>query len=293
MQSRFVTLGRLRFHIRQWGAADAPPVLLLHGFPEYSGAWDELGPRLAAAGYLAIAPDQRGFGQTDAPAEVGAYALSELVGDALALITTLPRPPVAVVGHDWGAAVAYGLAFLPRPPMARLIILNGVHPVLFQRALAAGGAQSEASQYIEFLRREDSHIRLAENDFALMLKLFAAKMDLAWLTGDRLAAYKAEWARPGRLRGMTNWYRASPLVLARPGQPVTPPPLPEARLRVQVPHLLIWGADDTALLPEATEGLEDFCDAGLARVTLDGCDHWLAHQKPDEVAGLIGDFLRG
>lgn len=289
MNGHFMDIGGQRFFLRTWGDADAPPVLMLHGFPEYSGAWEEVATRLADR-FFCIAPDQRGFGQSWAPPEVAEYALPALLSDMAAVIDA-HGGRAHVVGHDWGAAVAYGLAMFMPERVGRLVVMNGVHPVPFQRALAAGGAQTEASQYIRWLREEGSDVKLAEDDFALMLRLFSAKMDLSWLAGDRLAAYKAEWARPGRMRGMTNWYRASPLVVAEPGKPVEAPPLPVDRLRVKVPHLLIWGENDTALLPEATEGLEDFCDAGLERVTVAGADHWLAHQKPDEVAGLVGAWL--
>ena len=190
-----------------------------------------------------------------------------------------------------GAAVAYGLAMFQPDLVTRLIIANGVHPVPFQNALATGGAQAEASQYIDYLRREGSQDALMQDDFAKLLHLFSAKMDLSWLTGERLADYKREWGRPGRLRGMINWYRASPLRVAQPGNPLSDlPELPLDRLRVRCPHLLIWGARDTALLPEATEGLEDFA-SDLTRVTLPEQDHWLIHQNPDGVARAILDWL--
>jgi len=88
---------------------------------------------------------------------------------------------------------------------------------------------------------------------------------------------------------MINWYRASPLVVAQPGVPVDPPPLPLDRLHVRCPHLLIWGQGDTALLPEVTEGLEGFAP-GLTRVTLDHVDHWLLHQDPDAVSAAVLDW---
>ena len=162
--------------------------------------------------------------------------------------------PVTVLGHDWGSAVAYGLAMFQPDLVTRLIVANGVHPVPFQRALAKGGDQSEASQYILWLRQPESHLELAANDHEKLLTLFATHMDMSWLKGKKLQAYKQEWARPGRLRAMTDWYRASPLQVAPPGQPIAMPDLPLDRLKVPQPHLLIWGEGDTALLPETTEG---------------------------------------
>ena len=259
---------------------------MLHGFPEYSGAWAALAPHLADH-FHCIAPDQRGYGQTGGPDEITAYTTTALSRDMADLIAGLSPQPVTVLGHDWGAAVAYGLAMWHPHLVDRLIIANGVHPAPFQRAMAAGGPQSAASQYIPWLRQSGSEDLLAANGFEKLLSLFSADMDMSWLSGDIRAAYLAEWGRPGRLKTMLHWYRASPLVVAKPGVPETDlPALPLERLHVPQPHLLLWGENDTALLPEATEGLEAFAPT-LTRITLPGCDHWLAHQKPKAMAAHI------
>lgn len=287
-QNHDLTLNGQRFHALSWGQADKPPLLMLHGFPEFSEGYAALAPLLATH-FFCIAPDQRGYGRSWAPAEVGAYTTSQLVGDMVALIESdlVGGGPLTVMGHDWGAAVAYGLAMFRPDLVSRLIIANGVHPAPFQRAMAAGGAQSEASQYINYLRREGSEDALAADGFAKLLSLFSAKMDMAWLTGDTRARYLEAWGQPGRLRGMINWYRASPLRVADPGMPLTDlKELPVDKLMVRCPHLLIWGQDDTALLPETTEGLEDFAP-DLTRVTIKDADHWLLHQKPQAVADAI------
>jgi pimeloyl-ACP methyl ester carboxylesterase len=287
--SRTVDLNGHSFHYLEWGDPYAPVLLFLHGFPEYSGAWSEIAARLADR-YHCIAPDQRGFGQSWAPAEVEAYSLRELVGDMAALIGGLGGP-VTVIGHDWGAAVAYGLAMFKPELVSRLVIINGVHPAPFQRELAAGRAQTSASQYIRYLRADRSEDKLAADDFGGLLKLFSAKMDLSWMTPDRGELYKAEWSRPGRLRGMINWYRASPLKVAEPGVALSDVPvLSKERLQVRCPHLLIWGDDDTALLPACIEGLEDYA-ADLVVRRVEGADHWICHQKPDVVAGLIRSWM--
>ena len=289
MQSETLSLNGHPFHIRRWGDPGKPPLLMLHGFPEYGGAWADLAAFLTDR-FHCIAPDQRGYGQSWAPEDVAMYRSSQLVGDMAALIEHIGGP-LTVMGHDWGAAVAYGLAMFRPDLVRRLIIANGVHPVPFQRALAAGGAQSEASQYILALRRQGSERYFAANDFEKMKALFLARMNNAWMTPDRLAGYTAEWARPGRLKTMIHWYRASPLQVARPGQPITDlPELPRDRLMVHCPHLLLWGLGDTALLPEATQGLEDFA-ADLTRVGFAGADHWICHQIPEQVAQAIGDWL--
>lgn len=281
-RSEMVELNGQPFFVRHWGDEALPKLLLLHGFPEYGGAWVQLAPLLSHR-FHCIAPDQRGFGQSWAPSEVSAYATSKLIGDMAALIGDAP---IHVLGHDWGAAVAYGLAMFRPELVTKLIIMNGVHPVPFQRALAAGGAQADASQYIHYLRAEGSEDRLMADNFAKLDTLFSANMDHAWSDADTRAAYRREWGRPGRMRGMVNWYRASPLVVPKAGETAELPDLPLDKLQVRCPHLLIWGAEDTALLPEATEGLEEFA-TDLTRVEITGADHWLHHQQPEAVAQAI------
>lgn len=274
-------------HLHRWGDPSAPPLLMLHGFPEYGAAWAEVAARLP--GWQCIAPDQRGYGQSPAPAEVAAYAIKALVGDIVALIERLGAP-LPVVAHDWGAAVAYALAIRRPDLVSALVVINGVHPGPFQRELARGGAQSEASAYIDYLRDPGAEARLSAGDFAGLRRLFAAKMDMGWLTGPTLDAYLGEWSRPGVLTGMLNWYRATPLRVARPGAPLDIPALPVAAGLVPVPHLVIWAEDDQALLPVCLQGLDAYCpDLTIQR--LSGADHWVCHQEPAEVAALIEAFL--
>ncbi len=285
MQTETIDLNGHPFFVRRWGGEDKPVLLMLHGFPEYGGAWADLAPFLSDH-FHCIAPDQRGYGQSWAPDSAEHYTVARLTTDMAALIEHFGGR-ATVLGHDWGAAVAYGLAMFRPDLVDRLIIANGVHPVPFQRALAKGGAQAASSQYILYLRRPDSHEKLAANNYEKMIDFFAARMSFDWLTGDRLEEYKTEWARPGRLNTMINWYRASPLQVPPEGQTIESlPEWPKEKLMVNCPHLLIWGLGDRALLPEATEGLEEFAP-DLTRIEMDGVDHWLCHQKPAEVASHI------
>ena len=168
-----------------------------------------------------------------------------------------------------------------------------MHPIPFQRALAAGGTQSEASQYIDWLRAEGSEAKLVENNHARMMGIFSKHMDMSWMTPAKSASYRAAWGTADQVRGMVNWYRSSTLKVAKPGQPFPPddiPTLPADALRVPMPHLLLWGENDTALLPECHAGLETHCD-DLTRASIADADHWLLHQKPEEVADHIRHFL--
>ncbi len=288
MEPRWFTLNGEKFFARTWGDPALPPLLMLHGFPEYSGAWEEVALELQDQFYC-VAPDQRGYGQSYCPEGVENYRTGVLAADMADLARQLGAP-VTVMGHDWGASVAYGLAMLFPDVVARLIIANGVHPVPFQKAMASGGAQSEASQYINALRREGSEEYLARDDFGKLLQLFSAKMDLSWLTGEKLAEYKREWGREGRLKAMINWYRASPLVVADPGVPVDLAAMDVSSLQVKCPHLLFWGMDDSALLPVSREGLEAFV-ADLTVHEIEGSDHWVLHQRAGEVAEVVRGWL--
>lgn len=281
-----VELNGEQFFVRHWGDKDAPKILMLHGFPEFSGAWADLATLLATR-FHCIAPDQRGYGQSWRPAEVEKYKTALLVSDLVALIGD---EPLIVLGHDWGASVAYALT-IGRPDLvSKLIIMNGVHPAPFQRELSKGGPQTDASQYIHFLRREGSEEILAENNFEKLMGLFSANMKMDWLSGETLTQYKAAWRDVSGLRGMVNWYRASPLKIGGPGEAIEGLTFDPARLQVRCPHLLVWGTADTALRPETTQGLEDYAP-DLTRIEIPDVDHWLHHQKPREVADAILGWL--
>lgn len=287
MREEMTSLNGQQFLVRHWGDISAPKILMLHGFPEYGGAWEGIATRLSND-YHCIVPDQRGYGRSWAPEGVENYTTSALVSDMSALIGD---DSLIVIGHDWGASIAYALAASHPEQVERLIIMNGVHPAPFSRELAKGEAQAEASQYINFLRLENSHDLLSKDNYAGMMQLFSAKMDFSWFNEDTKAAYLREWSRPGRLRAMIDWYRASTLAVADPGKPLENlPELPVDKLKIRCPHLLIWGMNDIALLHESTIGLEEFAP-DLTRVEIEGADHWLHHQKPDEVAQEIRDWL--
>jgi pimeloyl-ACP methyl ester carboxylesterase len=296
MRRSMIDIGGEAFEVLEAGTLGAPLLLMLHGFPEHAGAWEEMAERLAPD-FHCVAPNQRGYGRSPRPPEVEAYRTGLLVKDALGVLDLFsPEAPArAVIGHDWGASVAYALAMGAPGRLERLVIGNGVHPIPFQRELARGGAQSEASLYIDRLRMPTSQDRLAEDDFALMRGMFAGfgGGEPSWMTEDKLAGYLEAWSQPGAVRGMVNWYRATPLVVAKPGEPAAAedlPPMPADRMRVTMPHLLLWGLQDGVLLPEAKEGLEDLCDDLTVR-ELPDCDHWLFHQAPDALAAEVRAFL--
>jgi len=278
---------------REMGDPSHPLLLFLHGFPEHAGAWDEIMPAFAEAWHTA-APNQRGYGRSAKPEGLDAYRVKMLVRDVLALAEDLsPGKPFVLVGHDWGASVAYATAIAAPQRVAKLVILNGVHPLPFQRALIESEAQRAASLYMHFLRSPEAEAELSADGYARLFGMLTRFGAQAWLTPERKAAYLDAWSQPGALTGMLNWYRATPLLVPRPGEVIEAsamPSLDPAVLRVRMPHLLLWGMKDQALLPEARAGLGDLCD-DLTLHEFADADHWIVHQQPAAVIAAMRAFL--
>lgn len=283
----------MNLRVREAGDDRKPLMLFLHGFPEHAGAWDEILPAFAGAWHTA-APDQRGYGQSSKPEGVDAYRVKHLVRDVLALADVLsPEKPVVLVGHDWGASVAYATAIAAPSRVAKLVILNGVHPGPFQQALLQDEAQRQASLYMHLLRSPDAEATLSRDGYAGLFGMLTRFGRQAWLTPERKAAYLAAWSVPGALTAMLNWYRATPLVVPRPGETVDVAALPTldpAALRIRMPHLLLWGMRDAALLPVSRRDLPRYCD-DLSIEEFADADHWIVHQQPEAVIRSISRFL--
>lgn len=301
--STFVDCGEVRLHVVHNAAGvddgrtlrdDRSAIVFLHGFPEYWAGWQPVF-RYLSKDYLLIAPDQRGYNLSDAPQPTESYAASKLVGDILAMADHLLRDRKFILcGHDWGASVAYALAIRHSERLKGLVIANGVHPVLFQRALLNDERQKQASQYFHILTAEGAAERMTEHDFARTLTMFEKFSHTPWLDDATRSAYRKAWSGEGRLNAMLNWYRASPVIVPKPGEPNPDAPLalgtPE-QFSVRVPHLLVWGMKDQALLPVLRRGLEEFAP-DLRVVEIYEGDHWVIHTHPEQIATQIGAFAQ-
>ena len=287
--SKWIEVDGNHFFARCWGDETKPLLLMLHGFPEYSGAWEELA-HLLSDHFHCIAPDQRGYGRSYSPKDVEDYRIHHLVADVKGILEHLGGSAI-VLGHDWGAAVAYALAMAYPEIVDKLIILNGVHPLPFQRALVESQDQIKASQYMHWLRRKGSEIILAQNDFEKLKTMFSHGMNMTWLKGARMDEYCHAWKGAEGLKTMVHWYRATGLYIPKAGEPIKPMPKMNAeQMRIIMPHLLLWGAGDTALLPEAFAGLDHLTD-DFTLVDIEETDHWLHHQAPDVVAKTILNWV--
>ncbi|MBX9589158.1 MAG: alpha/beta fold hydrolase [Hyphomonadaceae bacterium] len=293
MRHQTIRANGIDIHTRALGDPQAPLILFLHGFPEYSGAWDEVLPAFAKA-FHAVAPDQRGYFRSSKPEGVDAYRVKHLVRDVLALGDHFsPGRPYALVAHDWGASVGYATAIAAPSRVAKLAVINGVHPGPFQRALIEDEAQRKASTYMHDLRDPGAEASLSANTFEKLLGILSRFGPQPWLTPQRRAGYLEAWSPRGALTGMLNWYRASPLLVPHPGEEVDAGKimkLDPTQLRVRMPHLVIWGLNDRALLPVSRATLGDYCDDLTVR-EIEDADHWVVHQRTDAVIGHLRAFL--
>jgi pimeloyl-ACP methyl ester carboxylesterase len=280
---------------RAAGERGRPVLLFLHGFPEAAFVWDALLEHFshpAHGGYRCIAPYLRGFAPSSAPPETEAYRAKHLAQDiaALARQESGDAPLAALVAHDWGGAVAWTVANQMPQLLEKLVIVNSPHPGTFLRELQTSPAQQAASAYMNFLIRPDAEALLAEDDFRRMWAFFeTGGQPPAWLTEDLKNVYRGVW-RQG-LTGALNYYRASPLRPARPGDPAAEAVrLPAAMLAIPVPTLVVWAMDDIALPPALVEGLDAYVpDLRLRQVA--GASHWIVHEEPEALASWIAGFL--
>ena len=273
------------------GPADASPVILLHGFPESHRTWRGVAPLLDDR-FRLIMPDQRGFGASDQPQDVDAYRTDTVIDDIFALADMLGLEKFALVGHDWGGAIAWPAALRGDPRLTRLAIINAPHPVIFQKSLIEDAEQRAASQYITLLRTPGFEKVIEGMGLdAFFEKVIGDHVDRRMLLEADKQQYIAEWSQPGTLAAMLNWYRASKLVVPPPSVTV---PVPDWVLgafpKVPVPTLVIWGMLDPALKPTQLDGLDRLVpDLRIERIPDAG--HFVPWERPEAVATALGDFL--
>ena len=251
------------------------PVLLLHGFPDSAALWRHQIPALVAAGHRVIAPDLRGFGSSDRPADPAAYGMPTLVGDALGVLGALGVERTAVVGHDWGAALAWSLAAAVPQVVTRLAVLSVGHPAGF---FTDPVQQRERSWYMLFFQFEGvAEEALRRDDWALWRTLFGGHGDV-----DR---YLADLDRPGALTAALNWYRANmPPAAFGVTHPSPQPP-------IGCPVLGIWSDGDHHCGEAQMLASRDHVDGAWRYARVAGASHWIPLDVPDEVNRLLVEFL--
>ncbi|MCV6963274.1 alpha/beta hydrolase [Mycobacterium intermedium] len=267
--------GQLVFDVRDSGPEDGPVVVLLHGHPQTNSAWDGVIPLLTARGYRCLAPNQRGISPGARPPRRRDYRVSELVDDVGALIDASGAHRVHLVGHDWGALVAWAFAASHPDRLITLTALSGPHPRALRRALLTG-QQGMASWYVYFyqLPRIPERVYLGRDGkgarLSAMMQAGGQRLEFA----DRDARALAE---PGAYTAALNWYRAMPWS-GRVGP-------------VSVPTLYVWGDNDPYILDRAAHTCGNHVTGFYRFEILRRAGHWLPDEHPDTVADLLLEFF--
>jgi pimeloyl-ACP methyl ester carboxylesterase len=257
------------------GPADGPLVLLLHGFPESRHSWRAALPRLAAAGYRAVAPDQRGYspGARPDPADLSNYAFDRLVADAIEIVAAAGHGDrrFHLVGHDWGGQVSWGVAAAHPARLASLTILSRPHPKSFRRALEKpdGEQKNRSRHHRAFLDAGTAALLLADDARRLREGLFGQGVPAA-----AMEEHLSVLGTPAALEAALAWYRANVGLAADIGT-------------IEVPTLYIWGDADATVGPDAAYGTAEFVGAAFAMEVLPGVGHFVMDQAPAKATDLM------
>ncbi|KXX56340.1 alpha/beta fold hydrolase [Rhodococcus sp. LB1] len=265
-----ITLGDLTFDVTTSGPADGVPVVLLHGFPESAAVWEPVSALLNESGLRTYAPNQRGYSPGARPDGVDSYRIDHLVADVIGLLDALDLDTAHLVGHDWGAAVAWVVAARYPDRITSLTTVSVPHPGAFGWALREDADQKERSSYIRLLRMEGKAERVLLDENAHSLRAMFGDVVPPALV-DRHVALLSE---PGAMTAALNWYRAMTSDF-------------EATPAVTVPTTYVWSTGDIALGRAGAERCGEFVDAPYEFVVLDGATHWIPEQRPDALAEAI------
>ncbi|MDI1449805.1 alpha/beta hydrolase [Polyangium sp. 6x1] len=280
IRHRTVDVGEVRLHIAESGSG--PLVLLLHGFPEFWYAWRRILPALAREGFHVVAPDMRGYGASDKPEGIEPYGTVHLAADIAGLVRALGAPRASVVGHDWGAGVAFCFAMAHPELLDRLVVINGPHPVRLLRDGPRSARQLARSWYMFMFQLPGIPERVMSRDnYAMLIKALREEVrGPNALEPEELERYREAFAAPGALSAMVNYYRAA---IRRKSQ-VHP-------RRIDAPVLVLWGDEDRHLGREfADPGADLTPDVRIVHVP--GATHWVHHERPELVTAEVAAFLR-
>lgn len=279
--------GPLRFQAVDSGPLDGEPVVLLHGFPQRTSSWDAVVPLLHAAGLRTLVLDQRGYCVTARPRGRRAYRLAELVDDVIALLdssgvnsaghNSAGSPTAHIVGHDWGAAVAWGVAAAHPDRVRTLTAVSVPHPGAFLRAMFASD-QLLRSWYIGFFQLPWLPERVLTSGGTRAERALTGM----GMTAEMVQRFRREMVADGAVPGGLGWYRALPFASPR-----------DSTARVRVPTTFVWSDRDPALGRGGAERTARFVDADYRFVEMTGASHWIPEERPAELAREIVDRAQG
>lgn len=289
MESAFITTNGVTLHTVTDGPADGEPIIFLHGFPDFWYGWHHQIPYFAEKGFRVIVPDQRGYNLSDKPKDIMDYKISTLARDIVGLMDALGYEKVHLVGHDWGAAVAWWVATMFPERLMSLNILNVPYPSIMLTHFRKGNlSQLTKSWYIFFFQLPVLPETLIE---AMGYDQFGAGIQRTANPGsfsaDDLVLYRAAWSQPGAMRAMINWYRAlARTMLGNTTRTDTARPTPT----ISVPTQILWGEQDKFLGRELAEASIEIVTHGEL-VIFPKSSHWIQHDEPADVNKYIHDWI--
>jgi pimeloyl-ACP methyl ester carboxylesterase len=277
MTTRTIEANGLSFTVDVYGPDDGAPVLMLHGFPQSRAAWRSPGAALAAAGFRAIAPDQRGYSPGARPPGIEPYAAQNMVADALGLMDALGHDRFHLVGHDWGGQIAWLTAAAAPERIESLAVLSRPHPAAFARAFDTDPEQPKRSGHHRAFQDEAATANIRADDFAGFRRMFAAQ----GVPAATAQAYIDTLSPPGALEAAVAWYRAGGPAAFRPRD------VPNIGART----LYVWGDADATVGRLAAEATADFVTGPYRFEVIEGAGHFLTDQVPEAVNRLLLDHL--
>jgi len=273
LATRTIDSGGVRLHCVTAGHPDDPMVLLLHGFPARWSTWRRPMQALASAGFFAVAPYLRGYGDSDKPARVSDYSLARLIDDVAAIVRGFGRQKACLVGHDMGGGLAWGTAMTRPDLVSRLAILNSVHPIGFEREIRKWSQFKKSWYVFFFLIPRIPEWFLSRRDFGFVRRSLAddglSREDI----DDLIEGVRS----PRALRAAIDWYRASFADGVRGRVP---------RAKVDVPTCVVWGDKDPHLNAALADPPSDWVSRAHV-VHIPEASHWVHHDAPDKVAALL------
>jgi pimeloyl-ACP methyl ester carboxylesterase len=264
-----ILINDVSLYLVEVGRPGDPLVILLHGFPEFWWAWRHQLTPLAEAGFHVVAPDMRGYDKSDAPPDIGSYALDILAADVVAIADSYSANQFHLVGHDWGAVIGWWVTARYPTRVGRTIVMDGPHPDIWEREVLRHPTQALRSTYVAFFQLPwVPEATLAGFDYAGLKAMMQRSASAGTFEKGALECYAEAWANAGSLTGMLNYYRA---LRARPTE--------GAPARLTVPTLILWAGNDSFLERHVAESGLALCDDGRLEI-VDGASHWLHLEKP-------------
>jgi len=280
----FADVGEIRMHYVTQGKGKL--LLLLHGFPDFWYLWRfQISP--LAEHFRVVAPDLRGYNETDKPKDVDKYRLIFLTQDVLGLMNALGEKEAMIVGHDWGGAVAWCLAAYYPEATEKLVVLNAPHPNAYTKRISGLWRQLQKSWYVFFFQTPDIPEKvLSRNNYAFLKSmLLNSLVKKGVFTDEDLSAYVNAWSKPGALTAAINYYRANmhPAILFSEKMVAFP--------KIKSPTLVVWGDQDVALSKDLIIDTDEFVDAPYSMKYFPDCGHWVHLEEPELVTKCLLEFL--